>query len=1137
MTVLFVDLVESTALAERLDPERVRAILQSYFSIVSSTVQAWGGAVEKFIGDAVVAVFGVPRIREDDAARAVSAAAEIRDRVAELAADLARDRDVRLAIRIGVNTGDVIVPAEVRPDRPMVTGDAINVAARIEAAAGTGEILVGERTYQATRAVFHYAEAALIQVKGKSEAIVVHRLDGRVPGALEAGPVRNLQARVVGRERELAILSGLLDEAIETRSPRLAVVYGPAGIGKSRLVREAIALAASERPDLTALRGRCPAVDKGISYWPLAEIVRSACGIALDDDTDAAISKLGARATALLASAGVTDEDTQATIFALATTAGIALPDNPLDRARPMAVSGDLGRRWPQFVTALASRGPAIIVIEDLHWASDLLTEMVERILARSSGAVLLVATARPEFAESHPSFAAGRQDVAALSLRPLDRRQSSGLLDGLLPDRTLAAGVEDDILTTAEGNPLFIEEIVTRLVELGSIVREDGHWRSHGESAAVTIPDTIHGLLAARIDGLPEAERRILREAAVVGRIFWGEAVATALGSADIDEPLSELERRGLVTLRPTSTLSGQIEYAFKHALIRDVAYGGMSMTRRVTAHAAVAAWLTTLSPDRPEELAELIAFHYEQALGDGADLAWPVGSAQSAELRSRATAAFLVGGATARKRYALTRAIELHERVTELATTADEQATAYEELGDDHDAAYAGDPARAAWDGAIALRRDLPGSGPHVARMCMKVARMAALRPGSFISAVEPDVIDRYVQTGLDAGPDPETRAWLDLLKAAAGVRWMAFHRTDPIPYLERTEALDEAQAHAQRTGNTILEAMELGIRRALLIANGDIDGSLAATRRQLLIGDVCDDPRERHLAMIEAGNTLTWVAGDAEGMIPPMTRALLIGRDLRPHDVNHSTMILMAALFLAGRWSEIPPLIDEHLSAFEAQRDSSCPFATGGFQLAAMILANMGEVDRARAVAAAMPVSEWPVGMVEALQAMASLALGDPAAARVQAELVLASGTRNFCEEPAIELAVMLDALVAQADWEAVRDFLPEVRQRTGLLPLARPTADRAEGLAAAAAGRADEARRLLERAVTGFDALSVFEAARTREALAGLDPHGRDELLATALGTYERLGAVPHAERVRAEITALAAFGSSGELPTA
>ncbi len=1063
--------------------------------MVSSAIQAWGGTVEKYIGDAVVAVFGVPRIREDDAARATSAAVEITERVADLAAELQRERDVRLAIRIGLNTGDVIAPTEVRQDRPMVTGDAVNVAARLQAAAGPGEILVGDRTFQATRTAFAFEPPVELSIRGRSGSVVAHRIVGRIAGAFEAGPVRNLRARVVGRERELAVLGGLLDEAIETRSPRLAIVYGPAGIGKSRLVREAVDLASSERPDAVALRGRCPSVGQGITYWPLAEIVRSACGISLDDDADEAESKLRGRTSALLGRAGVPPPDIEATIMALAMTAGISIADNPLDRSRPLAVSVELGRRWPQFISALAAHGQAIVVVEDIHWASDRLLDMIERVLARSTGANLIVVTARPEFAEAHPSFAAGRSDVVTMALRPLSRSQSSGLLDGLLPHRNLDPVVEDEILATAEGNPLFIEEIVSRLIETGALSHDEDGWTTVGSATGITVPDTIHGLLAARIDGLPEAERRVLREAAVVGRTFWEEPVAAAVGGDATGDPLSELERRGLVTLHSTSSLSGQVEYAFKHALIRDVAYAGLSLARRARAHAAVAAWLGGLSRDRPEELAELIAFHYEQALGDGADLAWPAETADSAAVRRRAMDAFLVAGVTARKRYSLDRAIALHERAIALAAGPEDRARALEALGDDHDAAYDGDRALPPWEESLALRRESPGSGPDIARLSMKAARMGAILWGSFGTPMEPDVIDRYVRTGLAAGPAPEIRAWLDMLGAAAGVRWTAFHRPDPVPYAERTRSLDAARAYAEQAADTVLEANVMHIGRALLIVNGDIAGAIAATRRQLVLGDVCDDLRERHLGLIEAANTLTWVAGEAAEMLPTVQRALVIARDLRPHDVNHSTMTTMSARYLTGGWAEIPALVEEHIAAFEAQEDSSCPFAMGGFPLGATVLARSGDPERARAILASMPVSDAPIGMVEALQAMATLALGDASAARAMAQRVIDSGIRNFAEEPRIELMVLLDALVELEDWDAIRSALPQVRDAAGYLALAGPAADRAEGLAAAAAGSTSEAVALLQRAIEGFDRLSTFDAARTREMLAAVDPRRR------------------------------------------
>lgn len=1115
-TAVFIDLVDSTALAERLDPERLRAVLQSYFSLASSTIAAWGGSVEKYIGDAVVAVFGVPRIREDDAARAVSAAHEIVGRSADLTADLERRHGIRLALRIGVNTGEVIAPTEVRPDQPMVTGEAITIAARLQTAADPGGVLVGDRTFRATRHLFRYRDPVDLAVKGRQQPVRAHCLEGRL-ASVDAGPTRNLLARIVGRERELATLSALVDEATESRMPRLAVVYGPAGIGKSRVVREAVTLATAERPDIGVLRGRCPAVGQGITYWPLAEIVRDACAISIDDPGPVAADKLRRHVEALFGVADGPSEDANGTIDALAVTAGIWLPGNPLDQARPATVMTELARRWPQYLSALAARRPVIATIEDLHWASDQVVEMLERLLARCTGPIVLIATARPTFAEAHPSFAAGRSEATTISIRPLSRLHGASLLAALMPDGAVADDVRERVLDAAEGNALFLEEIVRRLQDGGGLEGSAGE--SANDGLEIAIPDTIQGLLAARIDDLPEVERRVLREAAVIGRVFWEAPITVAVGG-DVTDALSGLERRGLVSMRPTTSLRGQIEYLFKHALIRDVAYGGLPVARRARAHAAVGQWLVELGRDHPEELAELVAFHYRSALDEGSDLAWPADSGERDIIRGQARLAFIAAGAGARKRFAIDAAIALHRRAVDLSETDDERAAGLEELGDDHDAAYDGDRSVPTWDQAIALRR-ATGDRRAVARMCMKVARAGAIRWGGFTVPMEPDVIDRYVRDGLASEADPETRAWLLDMKAAVGMRWVAFHRPDPVPLAERVAAAEEARRYAAATGLSSLHANALREASAISIASGAVGQGIELNRAALELIPRIGDPRERHLLTIEVAQTLQWIGGDAEAMVQVLRDALVLGRELRVHDHCHATGTLLAALYLSGRWDDIPTLIDEHLATFGAdEAGTTCPFALGGFQLGAVVRAERGDDAGARELAAAMPRSEAPIGMVEGLQAMAANALGDPAAGRDIAARVIASGIRNFAEEPPVELIAMLDALVGLEDWDTLREFLPVVRSRAAEIAVAAPMADRAEGLAAAAAGDLDRAGALLGRALDELDPLSAFEAARTREALASILPSDAAmPLRAAALAAYDRLGAKPSAARIR------------------
>jgi hypothetical protein len=342
--------------------------------------------------------------------------------------------------------------------------------------------------------------------------------------------------------------------------------------------------------------------------------------------------------------------------------------------------------------------------------------------------------------------------------------------------------------------------------------------------------------------------------------------------------------------------------------------------------------------------------------------------------------------------------------------------------------------------------------------------------------------------------------------------------------VPLEERVRAGNEGLAAARQAGDAALEANALRAVGALVLAHGELDRGLDLTHQLLEQVGRVGDARERHLATILGTQTLMWIGGEASSVLPMLREAIRVGRELRVHDLCHSTAVLMNALFLVGEWDEVLVYLDEHIRTFGTDAaGTTCPFALGGFQLGAIVLAHRGETDRAREVAGQMPKSEAPVGMVEAFQAMVANALDDPAAGRSIAEGVLATGARNFADEPPVELLALLDALMAQRAWTELRNVLPGLRERAGELALAGPTADRAEGLMLTAAGDEAGARALLERAVEAFDGLSPFEAARTREMLADLDPARRSELLAAALAAFERLGATPHAERVRSRQT--------------
>src|SRR6202521_4271473 len=542
VTILFADVIGSTALGEQLDPERLRALLGVYFGAMASIIESWGGTVEKYIGDAVMAVLGIPVVHEDDAERALRAAVEMRHRLDKLNADFERQHQVTLGVRIGVNTGEVIAPGGPAPDQGFVAGDAVNTAQRLEAAADPGEILVGERTFGATQRAFRFGEPRMLELKGKTDAVRAYGLIEALPEASPRG-MRGLTAPIIGRDRELVTLTGLLDETIESGKPRLVVIYGLAGIGKSRLTNEFVTSASESSPETRVLRGRCLAVGHGITYWALGEILRGACEIGLDEPSEVVREKLQSGVAEILQPLELLPEDAQMTIAALATTVGIRLDDTHEEDAGPASVD-DLARAWPRFATAYAAAGPAIWVIEDLHWAGEPAVEMLAQIARRTDGPLLIVATARPEFADEHPGFGPGGQDAVAISLRPLTNNQSNDMVERLLEVAELPEALRAEIIAKADGNPFFVEEILQRLIDEGALERDGDQWRPTKTIGEVKIPDSVQALLAARIDALLPEERRVLQEAAVVGRTFWAAAAEGAFEAVDLECAQTRLER-----------------------------------------------------------------------------------------------------------------------------------------------------------------------------------------------------------------------------------------------------------------------------------------------------------------------------------------------------------------------------------------------------------------------------------------------------------------------------------------------------------------------------------------------------------------------------------------------------------------
>lgn len=805
------------------------------------------------------------------------------------------------------------------------------------------------------------------------------------------------------------------------------------------------------------------------------------------------------------------------TTAALATTVGIRLDDTPEAAAGPGSVD-ELARAWPRFATAYAAAGPAIWVFEDLHWAGEPAVEMMTQLATRTEGPLLIVATARPEFAEEHPGFGPGGHDAVAISLRPLTETQSNDLVDRLLAVAELPDPLRAEIIAKADGNPFFVEEILQRLIDEGALERDGERWRTTASISAVKIPDSVQALLAARIDALQQDERRVLQEAAVVGRIFWAASLEGAVQDVELEAALAGLERKGLILVRPTSSLAGQTEYLFKHALVRDVAYASLPKARRARAHATVAEWIHRLASDRVDEFAELIAHHYWSAIhGDGADMAWMDDAAGREAVRGRAFVALLAAGRAARHRFAVGRAVELHEQARELAVDDSERLNALEQIARDHESAFHGDAALAAFQAALEIARKDPAERDRVAVLARHAAGMAAHRGGAFVQDPDYEVAEALIQEGLAAATDERERAWLLAAEGATARNRRRMADAAPEPIEPALDAVAEAQAIAERLGDPDLMTVVADTLSDLYVMEGDREKALAAFEPSIPILDRIERPAARAQWNHSGSLKMLLLTADPARAQVLAEQAYDGGRRLSPHDQGHGTYGLMLTSYWLGDWDRVETLLAEHLTNPELAAGVRCIAVQSGPSLGGMVLAHRG--DPQRALAAARHSQTWEVrpGPVEGQLAEALVTAGalDEGQALAREVLNRAQGWR--LHEAA---RAMIAALVERGEWDELRAFVAAIAGPRRVDPLLDAVADRAVGQALAAGGDTSGAREALSRALAAFQRFPHrFEAARTQEALALVSEASEQErLLDEALATYRALGAAPHVQRV-------------------
>ncbi len=592
VSILFCDLVGFTAASEEADPEDVRARLRPYHSKLRHVIESHGGTVEKFVGDAVMAVFGAPVAHEDDAERAVRTGLGI---VEALEGLNRANPALQLRVRIGINTGQAVVTLGAYPElgEGFVTGDVVNTASRLQGVAPVDGVVVAESTYRQTERVFTYVELAPVRVKGKAEQLAIWQ--PIAPRSRFGSDVtRGYVTPLVGRDIERSLLIGTFERVVKHRACQLVTLIGEPGVGKSRLCSELLTYV-EQRSGLVRWRqGRSLPYGEGIAFWALGEIVKAECGILESDSPEEASTKLDD---------AISKEEPDRTWLRQRLSPLVGAGGEP-------AAQEESFTAWRRFLDGLAAKDPAVLVFEDLHWADNAMLSFLEYLADWSQDVpLMLLCTARPEFRERHPTWAAAVGNAQKINLGPLTDDETSALIALLLQRQVLPDATRQTLIDRAEGNPLYAEEFVRLLGDRRLL---------SGPLENVPFPDSLQALIAARLDTLSPARKSLLQDAAVVGKVFWSGALV-AMGELDareVEQALHELGRKELVRPSRTSSMQDEREYGFWHVLVRDVCYAQIPRRARVARHRAAAAWIAEQAGERADDLADVLAHHYLQAL-----------------------------------------------------------------------------------------------------------------------------------------------------------------------------------------------------------------------------------------------------------------------------------------------------------------------------------------------------------------------------------------------------------------------------------------------------------------------------------------------------------------------------------------
>ncbi len=1023
ITALFADLAGFTSHAERSDPEDVRERLTTYHKHVREEVERYDGRIEKLLGDGVFAVFGVPTAHEDDPERAVRTALRIQETAERLNE---ADPTLALNVRIAVTTGEAIVQMDrTDQDREGIVGDVVNTASRLEAVAPTGGIVVDERTYLASNSMIDYRALAPVELKGKSEPVPIWQAEGaksRYGVAVE----EQVDTPFIGRDAELGLIVDTFDRVLRERSTQLVTVIGEPGVGKSRLMNE-FRRVVDGRPDVVWWRqGRCLPLGEGVTFWAIGEVVKAQAGIFDSDPPWQAQQKLRDSVHSLIEDRSQADW----VLSRLAPLAGTDDGDATVERS-------ELFNAWQRYFEALAARNPLILVIEDLHWADDALVEFLDHLIEWTLDApIVLVATARPELLRNRPTWGAGKLNAASIGLKPLSDADTKQLLAALMPGKLMTAEAQQRLLDRCGGNPLYATEFVRLIIEQGTTDRIDD----------LALPDSVQAITAARLDLLDPEDRLVLQVAAVAGKVFWSGAVSFVLPvpKESIRLALRRLAARDLIRPIRKSSIEGEDEWIFGHALIRDVAYGQIARSDRAARHEQIGRWIEATSRDRMTDVSEVLAYHFAEAMRLQSD--------PSEELIGRAYAALMAAG-TRTKALDARRAVGFFRQAAEVTTSRRDAGLALLQAGKTTGSV---DESMEVAVPAEAIFEELGDAENRVRAMMLRGAvlwyRGETEQVEGLMGEVEALIADRM-----------ESAIGAEFLAARASNYWRTGRP------LEAEAMLQRARPIVERYGDVETRIRHLGVTAGVKLQMGDLSGHelnaqalemcldrglsgrAASAYNNLVTHQLFFDPVERVLAKVDEGVEFTRSRGLEKAEV--WTR-----------------MTRLESLFPLGRLAEVVAETEELLK--EEEQGSQVWVALRVWQIYMKYFMGKRIGDQSEVFGAADRIGDPQirgpamVGMILAEQDSGDLGALERAADIVETAF---EGDEHV---QALNLPVAADALIELGRLDQV------VRMNLNLGPVWRyqeALRARTEGIVAEAEGRLEDSADALRSSIAVFEVL--------------------------------------------------------------